>query len=205
MDTIVSVFAERARTAPDRPAVGTLTYAELDGRTDRLARRLAAAGARPGDVVGVLCGRSPHTAVLLLAVLKAGAAYLALDPRQPPARQRAMLADAGARVLLADRVPGPGPGDFPAYRVVGAPGGPAPSGSAEARGGGAEAAAAPVVLAVEEASGGLGGADPAGAGAAGAGAARGLRACPEGGGSLPGQFVVAGWLIWELTPLQDWI
>ncbi|MFF7983323.1 amino acid adenylation domain-containing protein [Streptomyces sp. NPDC007901] len=116
MNTVVSVFAERSRTAPDRPAVGTLTYAELDAHTNRLAHQLIAAGVRPGDVVGVLSGRSPQTVGMLLAVLKAGAAYLALDPRQPPARQDGMLADAGVRVLLADEAPEPG--RFPHCRVI---------------------------------------------------------------------------------------
>ncbi|MBC3839621.1 amino acid adenylation domain-containing protein [Streptacidiphilus sp. 4-A2] len=58
-----------------------LTYAELGVRVDRLARRLAGAGVAPGDLVGVLMRRSVDLVVALLAVAKAGAAYVPLDPR----------------------------------------------------------------------------------------------------------------------------
>jgi amino acid adenylation domain len=85
-----------AARAPDAPAVvdGTvsLSYAELDAWSDRLAARLAMAGIRPGDRVGVCLVRSPGLIAALLAVLKAGAAYVPLDRAEP--RIAAMLADA---------------------------------------------------------------------------------------------------------------
>ncbi|MEO6502205.1 MAG: non-ribosomal peptide synthetase [Jatrophihabitantaceae bacterium] len=114
METIVSVFAERARVFRDRVAVGDLSYAELDARTNQLAHRLIRAGVEPGAVVGVRGDRSVQTIVMLLAVLKAGAGYLALDRRQPAQRQEMMLAEASVRVVLAEDGLPEGPG----YQVI---------------------------------------------------------------------------------------
>ncbi|GII66112.1 hypothetical protein Skr01_61970 [Sphaerisporangium krabiense] len=97
------VEARAART-PEAAAVvfgeRTLTYRELDASADRLAARLAELGAGPGVVVGLYFERSPEMVAALLAVLKAGAAYLPLDPAQPSARLAYMLDDAGARLVL---------------------------------------------------------------------------------------------------------
>ncbi|MFF9347177.1 non-ribosomal peptide synthetase [Streptomyces sp. NPDC014734] len=126
--SLVSVFTECARAHPDRPALGDLSYAGLDARTNRVGHQLRAAGVRTGDVVGVRAPRGEETVVLLLGILKAGAAYLALDPGQPLDCQRQMLADASATVLfdLTGRArgagtPAPGAGethDFPGCRVL---------------------------------------------------------------------------------------
>jgi natural product biosynthesis luciferase-like monooxygenase protein len=78
----------------------TLTYRELDERANRLARRLAALGAGPDKIVGLFMERSLDMMVGLLAVLKAGAAYLPLDPAYPSARLSFMTEDAGISVLL---------------------------------------------------------------------------------------------------------
>ena len=88
----------------DRPARTLVTYAELDNESSALALRL-----RPfihGEcVVGILLPRtSAHLCTAQLAVLKAGAAYTCLDPSFPDERIREILADAGAVVLLTDRV-----------------------------------------------------------------------------------------------------
>ena len=79
-----------------------LTYAELDARSSRLARVLAGRGAGPESVVAVLMDRSAELIVALLAVLKAGAAYLPVDPAYPPERIALVLADAGPACVLAD-------------------------------------------------------------------------------------------------------
>ena len=106
-DTIDSLFARLAAEHPHRTAVtgddASLTYGELDARAELMARRLHAEGVRPGDVVALATRRTATTAVLLLAVLKAGAAYLGLDSRQPPARRDLILRDAAVRVVLADK------------------------------------------------------------------------------------------------------
>ena len=80
-----------------------LTYAELDRRADRLASALAAQGVRRGDRVGVCLERSPAMVTAWLGILKAGAAYVPLDPDYPRERLAFMVADSGARMVVADR------------------------------------------------------------------------------------------------------
>jgi amino acid adenylation domain-containing protein len=77
-----------------------LTYAELNRRADRLARLLRGKGVGPDSVVGLLVERSAGMVVSLLAVLKAGGAYLPLDVQHPAERLRFMLEDASASLLL---------------------------------------------------------------------------------------------------------
>ncbi|HEX8275245.1 MAG TPA: non-ribosomal peptide synthase/polyketide synthase [Longimicrobiaceae bacterium] len=112
--TVHELFAEQARRTPDAPALrfggATITYAELDRRSAALARELLARGVGPDARVGLLAERSADMVAGMLAVLRAGGAYLPLDPEYPAERLAWMLEDAGARVLLAqgallDRVP----------------------------------------------------------------------------------------------------
>ncbi|MFI7416490.1 amino acid adenylation domain-containing protein [Nonomuraea sp. NPDC049684] len=107
------LFAERARADAGRPALvfgaRTHTFAELDGRADRLARLLRARGARPETLVGLACSRGDRTVVALLAVLKAGAAFLPLDPDLPDERLSFMLDDAAPVIVLTDREAAFGP------------------------------------------------------------------------------------------------
>ncbi|MFK4099059.1 amino acid adenylation domain-containing protein [Streptomyces sp. NPDC019531] len=77
-----------------------LTYDELNRRAGRLARHLVALGAGPETVVAVVLPRRPEVVVALLAVLKTGAAYLPIDPANPQARIDALVADAGAAIVL---------------------------------------------------------------------------------------------------------
>ncbi|MFL5383903.1 MAG: non-ribosomal peptide synthetase [Longimicrobiaceae bacterium] len=111
------LFAARAAAAPDAPAVsaadGALTCRELDERSTRLARHLRGLGVAPGALVALCLERSAEMLVALLAVLKAGGAYLPLDPDYPAERLAYMLADSGAGVLvtqarLAERLPAAG-------------------------------------------------------------------------------------------------
>jgi amino acid adenylation domain-containing protein len=98
-----AVFAERVAATPDAVAVvcGTesLSYRELDVRSDRLARALAGRGVGPERLVALLLPRSADWLVAMLAVWKAGGAYLPLDPTHPAERLRALVAD--ARPVLA--------------------------------------------------------------------------------------------------------
>ena len=80
-----------------------LTYRELNARANKLAHYLQRRGVGPETRVGVLLERSLDLLVGLLAVLKAGAAYVPLDPEYPQERLGFMLADSGARVLLAQQ------------------------------------------------------------------------------------------------------
>src|SRR5262249_43909637 len=75
------------------------SYAELDQQANRLARLLQALGIGPEDRVGICMDRSAQVVVAMLAVLKAGAAYVSLDPDYPPDRLQFMLHDAGARLV----------------------------------------------------------------------------------------------------------
>ena len=101
------LFARQAARTPDAVAVsgpgGSLTYGELDARANQLAHRLAAVGAGPGIPVGVFLDRGPALLVALLAVHKAGAVYLPLDPGYPAGRIGYLLQDAGAEVLVSER------------------------------------------------------------------------------------------------------
>jgi amino acid adenylation domain-containing protein len=80
-----------------------VTYGELNARANRLARHLRRLGVAPGDIVGLHLERSVEMIVALLAVLKAGGAYLPLDPAYPAGRVRFMLEDSGARLLLTEQ------------------------------------------------------------------------------------------------------
>ena len=102
-----------ARTVPDAIAVdagpaGQLSYGELDRRANLLADELRAWTAARLTVVAVHLQRTPHLLVGVLGVLKAGAAYLPLDPDQPRRRLAAMVADAGPELLLTDTAGDPG-------------------------------------------------------------------------------------------------
>ncbi|MEY9862088.1 amino acid adenylation domain-containing protein [Catenulispora sp. GAS73] len=100
-------FEDAADRFPDRPALSfagaTLTYAELDARANRLAHALIGAGVRPGDRVGLLLDRTPHVVEAILAVLKAGAAYVPVDLTAPADRAAFVFGDTGVRVVVTDQ------------------------------------------------------------------------------------------------------
>ncbi|MGW5419820.1 amino acid adenylation domain-containing protein [Streptomyces sp. NPDC003943] len=102
--SIPAVFAAQVRVRPDAPAVvdgeHTLTYAELDARSDRLARLLRGRGVTDGSRVGVLLERGHQQVTALLAILKAGGAYVPVNPAYPRERQEHMLAAAEAAVTV---------------------------------------------------------------------------------------------------------
>ncbi|WP_285498419.1 non-ribosomal peptide synthetase, partial [Actinomadura sp. NBRC 104425] len=104
--TLPELFEAQARRTPDATAVvfedEELTYAELDARADRLARHLTARGVGPESVVAVVLDRGIELIVALLGVLKAGAAYLPVDPGYPAERIALMLEDAAPAVVLDD-------------------------------------------------------------------------------------------------------
>ncbi|HEY9285870.1 MAG TPA: amino acid adenylation domain-containing protein, partial [Pyrinomonadaceae bacterium] len=104
--TIHRLFEEQAGRTPAAVAVAfgerRLTYRELDERADLLARRLSRLGAAPGALVGLHLSHTAETVVALLAVLKAGAAYVPFDPAHPKARLKFMLEDGGVKLLLTE-------------------------------------------------------------------------------------------------------
>jgi amino acid adenylation domain-containing protein len=101
---IHQLFEEQVERAPEALAVVAgdkqLTYHELNARANQLARHLKTFGVGPDKLVGICIGRSLDMIVALLGVLKAGGAYLPLDPDYPQERLAFMLDDAGADVLL---------------------------------------------------------------------------------------------------------
>ncbi|MFF9021160.1 non-ribosomal peptide synthetase [Streptomyces eurythermus] len=99
------LFSEQAARTPDAPAVvfaeRTLSYAELDARVTRLARRLRAVGVRAETRVAVCLRREDDLVTALLGVLRAGGTYVPVDPAHPARRRARILADSGATVLIS--------------------------------------------------------------------------------------------------------
>ncbi|KHF43052.1 non-ribosomal peptide synthase/polyketide synthase [Saccharomonospora viridis] len=109
--TVPELVAEQARRTPEAVAVvcadstspaSALTYAELDARANRLARRLVELGVGPERLVGVLLGKTPDLVVALLAVLRAGGAYVPIDPEYPDDRIDYVVRDAAPVLVLTD-------------------------------------------------------------------------------------------------------
>jgi amino acid adenylation domain-containing protein len=109
--TVPELVARQASRTPDELALvygdGGLTYRELDRRVARLAGRLRAEGVGPGGTVAVSLPRSPRLVVTLLGVLRAGAAYVPVDPALPPERRRFMIEDSGACLCIDSESPEP--------------------------------------------------------------------------------------------------
>ncbi|MDZ7752622.1 MAG: amino acid adenylation domain-containing protein [Gammaproteobacteria bacterium] len=101
---VITLFEGRVHAAPGVVAVTStdtrMTYAELDARSNRLARQLIEKGIGPERIVATELPRSVDLIVSLLAVLKAGATWLPLLPETPPARRRQLLDDAGPVLVL---------------------------------------------------------------------------------------------------------
>ncbi|MEU3451998.1 amino acid adenylation domain-containing protein, partial [Streptomyces thermolilacinus] len=105
--TMISLFTDQAARHPDRLALigedEQLTFAELDARSGRVARALRARGVGRGAFVGVCLERGPAQTVAYLGVLKAGAAYLPMDPAYPLDRLQYMVDDSGIRMVVTQR------------------------------------------------------------------------------------------------------
>ncbi|HEX7309437.1 amino acid adenylation domain-containing protein, partial [Lentzea sp.] len=126
--TLVELFEERVDAGPDSVALvfedRQVPAAELDALANQVAHRLAARGVGRGDLVGVLVRRSPDFVAAILGVLKAGAAYVPLDPGHPDDRIASVAGQARLALVVTDepgRVPGAvavpaGPGDEPTSR-----------------------------------------------------------------------------------------
>ncbi|GAA1973293.1 non-ribosomal peptide synthetase [Kitasatospora viridis] len=105
LEPVHRTIARHARRTPDAPALvedgRTLTYRELDAAAARVAAELRRRGAGPGQVVAVLAPRGTDAVVGALGVLRAGAAYLPLDPAQPRERLAGILRTAAVELLVA--------------------------------------------------------------------------------------------------------
>jgi amino acid adenylation domain-containing protein len=112
--TIADQFKRQVAKTPDAIAVvakdSQLSYRELDERSNRLARHLQSLGVKPDALIGVAMGRSETLVVSLLAILKAGAGYVPLDPTHPKERLSLVIDDSQMQILLTtfearDRLP----------------------------------------------------------------------------------------------------
>ncbi|WP_460443834.1 non-ribosomal peptide synthetase, partial [Amycolatopsis cihanbeyliensis] len=105
--SVPGLFAAQVRHAPDADAVfdGTrwISYAELHDRSDRVARSLLAGGVRADHPVGLALPRGADLVTAMLGVVKAGAAYLPLDPANPAAREAVTLRESGTELVIGDR------------------------------------------------------------------------------------------------------
>ncbi len=114
--TIHQLFMDQAKKTPGAAAVAgsrvtatpggepmSLTYSQFDLASGALAQQLAAKGLAPGDIAGIALHRSMEMFTAIFAVLKAGAAYLPIDPGYPPERIRFILEDSGAKLLITSQ------------------------------------------------------------------------------------------------------
>ncbi|MCK4762555.1 MAG: amino acid adenylation domain-containing protein [Candidatus Aminicenantes bacterium] len=106
--TLPQLFAEQVLKNPGNIALEyegqTVTYKELDELSGKLAAKLQQSGITPGSIVGLLCDRSIEAVLCILAVLKAGGAYLPIDPAYPLDRKRYIIENSGLKILLIEKV-----------------------------------------------------------------------------------------------------
>ena len=104
--TLVDLFCEQAQKTPDNTCLvfedKKYTYKEVDELSDNLALHLVEKGVGREKVVGILIPRSEYMLLCSLGVLKAGGAYMPLDPSYPPERLNMMMKDSAAMLLIAD-------------------------------------------------------------------------------------------------------
>jgi len=104
---LMALFQETANRRGNATALScagsTLSYTELDELSGRIALALIDAGVKPGDRVGLFLERSPELFVSILGILKAGAAYVPIDPAYPAERARYMIEDSGVSLLISEK------------------------------------------------------------------------------------------------------
>jgi amino acid adenylation domain-containing protein/non-ribosomal peptide synthase protein (TIGR01720 family) len=105
--TLPQLFEEQVLKNPGNIALEyedkTVSYEELNDLTNKLAAKLQAAGIVPGSIVGMLCERSIEAIVCIMGVLKAGGAYLPIDPAYPPERKNYIIEDSDIKILLVEK------------------------------------------------------------------------------------------------------
>ena len=105
---VLEPLRHHARVQPDKPALlasgFTCSYGELERRSDAIAAKLTELGVGPGDRIAFVLPRGPETVIVLLGILKTGAAYVPLDSESPVSRIRDCLEDALPKVVIAEDV-----------------------------------------------------------------------------------------------------
>jgi amino acid adenylation domain-containing protein/FkbM family methyltransferase/non-ribosomal peptide synthase protein (TIGR01720 family) len=120
-ECIHEIFDATCERMPEATAVecdGVLTFRELNDGTNRLAHHLRVYGAGPEILIGIFTNRSPHMYVGLLAILKAGAAYVPLDPLYPDERLAEIVTEAKLSILLTERALASRLGTFDGTRIL---------------------------------------------------------------------------------------
>ncbi|MGV9856153.1 amino acid adenylation domain-containing protein [Streptomyces sp. NPDC003442] len=129
-ETLPAQFERQAAATPESVAVSSgetsVTYRELNARANRLARLLVSHGVGPESLVGIRLERSADLVIAVLAVLKAGGAYLPIDPAYPADRVAYMLRDAAPVLLITHGAEAAGGGDGLGDSTAGGPGGGVP-------------------------------------------------------------------------------
>jgi amino acid adenylation domain-containing protein len=109
--TVMDLIDRIVAISPEQPAVkgtdGSVTYGELSARADKVARRLIGLGVSPGDLVGLCVGRSTSLIVATLGIVRAGGAYVAIDPAYPDERLEFMLSDSAPAAVVCDAATAP--------------------------------------------------------------------------------------------------
>ncbi|MCR4594991.1 MAG: amino acid adenylation domain-containing protein, partial [Clostridiales bacterium] len=104
---VFALFEEQVKKNPGKTALiaadRTMTYAQLEKESGYLAMGLVENGVKPGDIVALCLPRDSRLFSTILAILKAGAAYLPLDPQQPPERIEYILSDSNAKICITDK------------------------------------------------------------------------------------------------------
>ncbi|MEM7028584.1 MAG: amino acid adenylation domain-containing protein, partial [Chloroflexota bacterium] len=107
-ECVHQLIASQAAKTPDRVAVigpaSKITYQALDERANQVAHHLQSMGVKPGSLVGILTERSVDMVIAMIGVLKAGAAYVPMDPAYPTRRLSHMIMDADLNVILTDQM-----------------------------------------------------------------------------------------------------
>ena len=106
IDRLQDYLTRSAERSPEAIALvlgdEVMTYGELEASANRLAHALVEQGCKPGDRVGVLAAKTPWTIAALIAVLRAGGAYVPVDSASPAARVARIVRAAEPALLLAD-------------------------------------------------------------------------------------------------------
>lgn len=106
--TIHHLFEEQVERTPDQIAVkqgeANLSYKELNEKVNQFARLLLSHQVKQGDRIGIMADHSIDTVIAIIAILKAGASYVPIDPRYPQERVRFMIEDSAVRLLVTDRM-----------------------------------------------------------------------------------------------------
>ncbi|MCZ6774055.1 MAG: LLM class flavin-dependent oxidoreductase, partial [Proteobacteria bacterium] len=109
LQTVHAMFQDQAKATPDRHALvcgrEKRTYQQLDRDSDHFANALRSRGVAPGDLVGIMMGRSIDLLTVLMGVIKLGAAYVPLDPTYPRQRLQLIIGDCRPTLVVADRIP----------------------------------------------------------------------------------------------------